>query len=341
MRLLALGLILSLLASFVLAYEIEDQITYPAPSGETSVLRIISTADRPAFEPILTAFQAQNPGLTIHYTITGTSDVMQAIEAERAPFDLVISSAMDLQTKLANDGFAQPYRSAATDALPPWAKWRDQLFAFTMERAVLVLSTSDFPTLPATREGLIATLRNAPSQFRGRVGTYDIARSGFGYLMATQDSRHSDSFWRLAEVMGSLDARLYRSSGDMIRAVASGELALAYNVLGSYAATQISPSGDIRIVELSDHVNVMLRTALIPTWAQNPGSARAMIDFLTTLKTQPSITSASGLPPIDAGALSANPALRPVRLGPGLLVFLDRLKRDTFLRNWHSAVSRE
>lgn len=340
MRCLALGLILSMLASALAAFEVEDQITYPALSPETATLRIISTADRPAFEPILTAFQAQNPGLTIHYTIAGTSDVMQAIYDDRAPFDLVISSAMDLQTKLANDGFARSYRSSATDALPAWAKWRDQLFAFTMERAVLVLSTADFPTLPATREALIATLRDAPAQFRGRVGTYDIARSGFGYLMATQDSRHSDSFWRLAEVMGSLDARLYRSSGDMIRAVASGELALAYNVLGSYAATQIGPSDAIRIVELSDHVNVMLRTALIPSWAANPSSAEAMIDFLTTLKSRPSITSASGLPPINSAALASNPALRPVRLGPGLLVFLDRLKRDTFLRNWHSAVSR-
>ncbi|MGR3502258.1 ABC transporter substrate-binding protein [Pseudaestuariivita sp.] len=341
MRGLALALWLILGAAATAAFEIEDQITYPARGTEAQRLSILSTADRPAFEPILTAFQAANPGIAIDYTITNTTDLMTAIHDGRGPYDLAISSAMDLQTKLANDGFAQTYTSPATEALPPWAQWRDQVFAFTQERAVLVLRRDAFAAVPDTREALIATLRAAPETFAGRVGTYDVAQSGYGYLMATQDSRNSDSFWRLAEVMGSLDARLYRGSGDMIRDVSSGHLALAYNVLGSYARSQIAGDPAVEIVEFSDHVNVMLRTALIPVGAENPDAARAMIDFLVTLKDRPEVTARAGLPPIDAAALQANPALRPVRLGPGLLVFLDRLKRETFLRNWRSAVVRQ
>ena len=51
---------------------------------------------------------------------------------------------------------------------------------------------------------------------------------------------------------------------------------------------------------------------------------------------------------IDPGPLEENPiwlrdnvALRPIRLGPGLLVFLDRLKRRTFLRNWEASITQE
>ncbi|QQP41824.1 Hypothetical protein FKW44_016299 [Caligus rogercresseyi] len=57
---------------------------------------------------------------------------------------------------------------------------------------------------PKTRDALIALLRENPETFRGSIGTYDVRRSGFGYLMATQDSSTSRSFWRLTDVRAAL-----------------------------------------------------------------------------------------------------------------------------------------
>lgn len=321
------------------AFETEGRKVY-GPETSAQMLRIISTADEAAFDPIIRGFQTVFPDVTVDYTIASSAEVMKAIYEEDAPFDLVISSAMDLQTKLANDGFAQPYASAQTDGLPSWAKWRDQVFAFTQEPAVLVVSEKLFgkTPIPENREELIGLLRDQPERFRGRVGTYDVRTSGLGYLFATQDSRNSESFWRLTEVMGSLDARLYCCSSDMISDVADGKLAVAYNVLGSYAESRLPQTTGVRIVELNDFLSVMLRTALIPTKAQNLGPARAMVDYLVTLNTRPAEALKSGLPPIDEAKLAANNAMRPIRLGPGLLVFLDRLKRETFLRSWSNAI---
>ena len=333
---------MALWTSAALSFEVENRQIYAA-TPETSVLRIISTADRAVFEPIIAAFQTSNPGISVDYTITGTTDLMQAIYEEGAVFDLAISSAMDLQTKLANDGFAQSYSPANAASLPDWAIWRDQLFAFTQEPAVMVVSNKFFAKgeAPQTRAALIALLRENPDIFRGRIGTYDVRRSGFGYLMATQDSRTSETFWRLMEVMGRLDAQLYCCSGDMIADVASGKLALAYNVLGSYAASELANTSGFHIVELTDFVNVMLRTVLIPIDAENVTDARAMVDFLTALRTRPDLVAASGLPPVDTSALQNNPALRPIRFGPGLLVFLDQLKEDKFLRSWENSIVQE
>lgn len=333
----ALGLLALSLATPAKAYEIEEHRIYPA-TNELGVFRIISTADLGIFDPILRAFQATQPNLTIDYTVTGTTDLMQAIQDEGAIFDLAISSAMDLQTKLANDGFAQTYDGAS--GLPTWANWRNQVFAFTQEPAVLVVSDAffDVGTAPRTRDDLIEVLRADPDRFYGRVGTYDVRTSGFGYLMATQDSRNSDAFWRLMEVMGRLDAKLYCCSGDMIRDVASGKLGLAYNVLGSYAATEMTNTKGFSIIELEDYVNVMLRTSLIPKTAENTQAAYAMITFLSRLNQRPDLIAASGLPPIDTVALQANSSLRPIRFGPGLLVFMDQLKRRNFLRNWENSL---
>ena len=342
MRIACLSLVLTLSCGLASAFEVEEQILYQGRS-DGSTLKVLSTADREAFEPIILAFQTEFPSVSVDYTIASTSDVMKAVSEEGAIFDLIISSAMDLQTKLANDGFAQTYSSSETDALPSWARWRDQLFAFTQEPAVLVLSDAAFAgrQIPTSRDELIELLRDQPERFRGKVGTYDVRISGFGYMMATQDARVSENIWRLLEAMGRLDARLYCCSGDMLRDIRSGELFVAYNVLGSYASAQKEQLGGFQIVEMNDFANVMLRTALILNTAENVEDAQAMVDFLVTLRQRPDVVAASGLPSIDDAALRDNVALRPIRLGPGLLVFLDRLKRRTFLKNWEASITQE
>ena len=125
MRIACLSLFLTLSCGLASAFEVETQIFYEGRSGG-STLKVLSTADREAFEPIILAFQAEFPSVSVDYTIASTSDVMKAVSEEGAVFDLIISSAMDLQTKLANDGFAQTYSSSETDALPSWARWRDK-----------------------------------------------------------------------------------------------------------------------------------------------------------------------------------------------------------------------
>lgn len=330
--------LIALITTRVVAFEIEDRRVYEGQGGST--LTIISTADANVFEPIIHAFQAEKPTITIDYTIASSTELMRAIYEEGAEFDLVISSAMDLQTKLANDGFAMPYRSEATDALPSWAKWRNQLFAFTQEPAVMVISEKAFQNreVPMSREQLISMLRESPEDFDRNIGTYDVRRSGAGYLFATQDSRNTDSFWRLAEVMGRLNVQLYSGSRDMITDVAEGRLALAYNVVGSYAVSRLADTPGIRIVAFEDYLSVMLRTALIPTTAKNPDGAGDMIDFLAGLDNRPELTKRTSLPPINAEALAQNSAARVIRLGPGLLVFLDRLKKEAFLRSWENSI---
>ncbi len=128
------------LASAALAFEVEDRRLFEA-SPQRSVLKVISTADLDVFTPIILAFQADNPGIAVDYTVTGTTDLMRAIHDEGAQFDLAISSAMDLQTKLVNDGFAQAYTAPAS-VLPDGATCRAHLFAFAQAPAVLVVAAS-------------------------------------------------------------------------------------------------------------------------------------------------------------------------------------------------------
>lgn len=334
---LALGLILSVITA-AQALELEDHRLYPG-SG-TSVLRIISTTDLDVFAPYIAAFQTARPEIGVDYSVVSSSVLYRAIR-DGAQFDLAVSSAMDLQFQLANDGFAQRYRSTKTEALPDWARWRGLIFAFTREPAVVVINRARFNglDLPGTRQELIATLRDHADRFGGAVGTYDVRDSGLGYLFATQEDRSTDAYWRLNEVMGRLGPQLYCCSSRMIDDVASGRLALAYNVLGSYADDRLAqdPDGRMQIIKMQDFTNVMLRTALIPATATQTDAAGAMIDMLAALgmRDQPGDWP---LPSLSQTGTSEDAGFGPIRLGPALMVYLDPLNRRAFLTEWEDAM---
>lgn len=338
MRHACLAVVLTLWATLAAALDVEDHRHYPGTSEAT--LRILSTADLDVFEPYLLEFQSTRPALSIDYTVVSSAELYTAIEGG-ADFDLALSSAMDLQFRLANDGRALSYRSDRTEALPDWARWRDLIFAFTSEPAVVVLSTDRFKGLeiPTTRQDLITLLRENPDSFGGAVGTYDVRDSGLGYLFATQEARSTDAYWRLSEVMGRLDPQLYCCSGQMIDDVAEGRLALAYNVLGSYAAERIArdSGGRVQILRMQDFANVMLRTAIIPKTSDRPEDAGAMIDMLATL----GLREERGdwpLPPLRPSGTADSTGFGPIRLGPALMVYLDPLNRRAFLTEWEAAM---
>ncbi len=335
-RSLAVALLLLLSGSAVAALEIEDRKLYRGTGDR--VISVLSTADLAVFEPFILQFQIEQPDIGIDYQVASSTEVHKAIR-DGAAFDLAISSAMDLQFQLANDGAAQAYSSPTTQRLPVWARWRDQVFAFTAEPAVTVISRERFAGLdrPKTRQELIALLRQNPEVFQNAIGTYDVRISGLGYLFATQEARNSDTFWRLSELMGGQGAALYCCSAQMIDDVGSGRLALAYNVLGSYATERIARDDRLEILELEDYATVMLRTALIPATANDEQSAALFLDRLLEegMRDTPETWD---LPPLGAANQPEARAYGPIRLGPALLVYLDKLNRGAFLRAWSDAM---
>ena len=339
MRYLLFALALGMFPTLGFGFDVDQRRQFPAEAG-SQVLKVISTADLDLFAGVIEAFQRQNPSVSVDYFEVSSTELVKALVDEGAQFDLAVSSAMDLQTKLANDGMALPFRSEFTAQLPDWAHWQDLVFAFTQEPAALVFSARDFDgqSVPRTRQELIAFMRSHPMQFKNRVGTYDIRSSGLGYLFATQDARTSETYWRLAEVMGNMNAQLYCCSGKMIEDVGSGKLAFAYNVLGSYAAAQTNNQDDIIIVEPSDFTTLMMRSALIPKNAKQPQLAGLFIDHLLSFSLEAGKAGDFPFPTLQRDVLEQETALRPIRLGPGLMVYLDRLKRKNFLKAWENAI---
>lgn len=311
----------------------EDHQVFGA-SNATSTLRILSSTDTSFFAPIIDSFTAQRPDIEVQYIVTGTSNLDDVFRKDPDQFDVVISSAMDLQLKLANDGFAARLVGISH---PEWAQWRDSLFAFTTEPAAIVINNAAFAGLPnpATRQDLIEVLRANSDTFLGKVGTYDVRQSGLGYLFATQDARASETFWRLMEVIGSLDTQLYCCSGDMIDDLMTGRILVAYNVLGSYAQAQADTADVLTVILPSDFPTTMMRSALVSKAAPQPALAEDFVKHLIRLQSD---GSPQDFPLPSLGAFQDTTGRASISLEPALMTYLDALKRRTFIREWESAI---
>lgn len=315
------------------AQDWEDRQVFNAAQA-TKTLHIISSTDTDLFAPLIEAFVSQNPDIAIEYLVTGTADIDRRFRKTPDAFDIAISSAMDLQFKLTNDGYALELEGIAH---PDWAQWRQSLFAFTSEPAAVVINRGAFEgrPIPGSRQELIEALRARPEVFRGRIGTYDVRQSGLGYFFATQDARASETFWRLMEVMGGLEARLYCCSGEMIDDLTNGTIAVAYNVLGSYAEARAESQDILEIVLPSDFPTTMMRTAFVSGETDEPVAAQQFIQFLVTHQFRPT-DAAHSLPPLRDRENGTEHVT--IGLEPALMTFLDALTRTKFLSEWEDAL---
>lgn len=347
--------LLCLLPSTATAGQLYQPTTYPpVTSSAEGTITLYSTLDTVMFEPLVKDFQRAHPGIGVHYEYINSMPQYEQFIAEsnagiqRA--DLLISSSMDLQVKLVNDGYAAPYSSPGVNALPSWARWRNEAFGFTFEPAVMVFNREAMEgrAVPRTRTELIEDIRRDPAFWRGRIGTYDISRSSVGYLLASQDARLSGEFGTLMEALGDIELQVEENTSTLLQRIGSGNLVAGYNLLGSYTQAQLDSTERLLVVYPRDHTLVLTRTAVIARNAPNPRLAATFLEYLLSARGQEVMSTQSKLPPIHNEVegmherLGVNESqigvLRPIPLGPGLLVYLDQQKRRRILEAWHGVM---
>ncbi len=325
---------------------------FAAKGAEVAALRIYSTLDQPLAAPLIAAFQAENPGIGVIYEDLLAAEIATRVMAEtdagQPTADFVFSSGMDLQVKLANDGYAQSVTVPLAAAWPDWANWRDMAFALTYEPGVLVWHKPSFPDgPPQSRLDLIGWLKTPAAT--GRIGTYDIARSAVGYLYLARDAEHFADIWSLVAAMGRADLQTYSTSQAIIDRVADGRLAIGYNILGSYADARARSEADLGVLLLRDFTVVTSRVGLVPRAAARPDLGTAFLAFLMGREGQTLMADRLRLGAVSLEVSGQNTArameaalgnqLRPVPVSPGLLAYLDQSKRARLIARWQAALT--
>lgn len=329
---------------------------FPALSGDEDarVMVVYSSLDEPLAKPMIAGFQAANPDVTVRYEDMLTGEIYDRIvretDAGQKTADFAFSSAMDLQVKLANDGYAQRSDLPMSDRWPGWANWRNTAYALTFEPAVFVYHKPSFETEapPSTRAEFVDFLKRRDDSVYGRIGTYDIERSGVGFLFMSRDQEQFNDIWSVVQAMGAAGVKLYSTSQAILERVADGRFVLGYNILGSYAADWASRHPDVGIVLPKDYTVVMSRIGLVPQAAASPELGRRYLDFFMSREGQTIMARELQIPAVSPEVSGNNTAttmremlggqLKPVPVSLGLMVYLDQVKRARLISRWNAAL---
>lgn len=328
-----------------------DSVWLEAARREGSVL-VYGTLDRHLAEPLVAAFEGRHPGVRVEFHDMATAQAYERFRTESAAgpsADVVWSSAMDLQMKLVNDGYAQAHHSAETTALPSWAVWREEAYGTSFEPTALIYNTRLLAPgeVPSTHPELLRLLTQQRERLAGKVGTYDPQRSGVGFLLQTQDEQANPVvFWSLTRALGAAGVVTLPNTADMLGKVATGEMLLAYNTLGAYSFSYARGDPRVGVKLLQDYTLVMSRVIFIARGARHPNAARLWVDFVLSRQGQELMARHGNFFSVredlpggsDAAELRERlgAAARPISLGTGLLTYLDQMKKGNFLRQWNA-----
>src|SRR5450755_3514960 len=262
---------------------------------------VYSTTDLSAVAALIRDFETLYPGVKVDYNDLNSAELHNRYLAEtaagRPSADVLWSSAMDLQMKLANDNFAARYQSPEAASLPEWAVWRDAAFGTTFEPAVFVYSTRfvSADEVPRTHAEFLRLITAQREKYAGNVITYDIEKSAVGFLFATQDSRMQPAFWDLVKALGAQAVELETSTSVMVQRIAAGKDYLGYNLIGSYALTRARRDPSIGVVMPKDYTLVMSRIALLSKTSAHPNAGKLWLDYLLSQRGQTVLSTRSEL----------------------------------------------
>ena len=312
-------------------------------------LVVYGATDSKATQPLVKDFNALYPGITVEYNDMNSTEVYNRFISEAAAggntADAVWSSAMDLQIKLASEGYAMAYKSVEASKIPGWAMWNDMAYGTTFEPAAIVynkrmVTGADIPQTHADFARIIQG-----EKFKDKVTTYDIEKSGVGFMFMTQDAQDFPQFPALATAFGASRVRVQSSTGTMLERISSGENLIGYNVLGSYALVRAKTDPSIGIVLPKDYTLILSRVLFINKAAKNPNAAKLWLDYMLSARGQTIIANDSKLYAIRADVkgettsaelikLVGEKNIKPIPVGPAVLSYLAPAKRMAFLKQW-------
>jgi iron(III) transport system substrate-binding protein len=318
---------------------------------------VYSTTDAALVKALLKDFESAFPGVKVEYSDMNSTEVYNRFVSENAAransADVVWSSAMDLQIKLASDGLAVEYKSPELAQLPAWAHWKDTVYGTTFEPVAFVYNKRLVPAedVPKTHAEFAKLLTAKADKYQGKVTMYDAEKSGVGFMLANQDTKLDPQFWDLIKTMGKTGVKVQSSTGTMLERISSGENLIGYNILGSYALTRAKKDPSMGVQFSTDYNLVLSRLMFISKSARNPNAARLFTDYVLSKRGQLILAEQAELFSVrnditgkDSGvgfAQQLGNAVKPIPVSADLLQGLDQSKRLDFMKQWQVALGRK
>src|SRR5213075_42502 len=203
--------------------------------------------------------------------------------------------------------------------------------------------------IPQDHAAFAKVINGKVDKFKGKVTTYDIEKSGVGFMFAVQDSKLFPGLKDLEKGFGATSYKVYSSTGNMLEKVSSGEHLLGYNIIGSYAMVRAKKDQNLGVVLPKDYSLVLSRVIFIGKSAKNPNAEKVFLDYILSQRGQKLIGSEVELFAVrddvdaeyTAGKLrkEMGDKLKPIPIGPETTAYLDAKKRLEFIKDYKAGVA--
>jgi iron(III) transport system substrate-binding protein len=344
----------STLATLPQGYPADYQKVVDAATKEGKVV-VYSTTDTKAAGPLIQGFEAAYPGIKVEYNDMNSTELYNRFISEQASGgssgDVVWSSSMDTALKLATD-YAQAYPSPEQAQLPKWAVWQSKAYGTTYEPVVFIynkrlITAAEVPDSHAALAKLIA---GQPDKFSKKVTTYDIEKSGLGFMLSVQDFKADPNYFKTLADVAKGGLAVQSSTGTMMERVSSGENLIGFNILGSYAEARAKTDPSLGIAYPKDYTLVLSRVSFISQQAQNANAAKLWLDYVLSEKGQSILANQADIPSIrndiegkndiDGMTKMLGKALKPIPVDETLLDYLQQKKRLDYIKQWRTAAAK-
>ena len=344
----------SALSALPEGYPADYQKVVDAATKEGKVV-VYSTTDVKAAGPLIKGFEESYPGIKVEYNDMNSTELYNRFISEQASGgssgDVVWSSSMDTALQLATQ-YSLKYASPEKAQLPAWAVWQDKAYGTTYEPVTFIYNKNLIPAadVPDTHAGLAKLIASQPDKFKGKVTTYDIEKSGLGFMLSVLDSKADANYFTTLADMAKGGLSVQSSTGTMMERVSSGENLVGFNILGSYAEARAKTDPAMGIIYPKDYTLVLSRVSFISSQAEHSNAAKLWFDYVLSEKGQSIMANQADIPSLrndidgenDINGITKKlgDALKPIPVDESLLEFLQPKKRLDYIKQWRTAATK-
>ena len=318
------------------------QTPRPVPHDPAANLVVYSAAFKPFCQALLAGFAQAHPGVRLQFIDAVSTELhtqyLSLHQSGQALPDVIWSSAMDLQMDLVQQEHARPHRSAATQALPHWARYQDLAFCTTLEPLVALRHSQYLGPSDAisTLQEIADLMQQRPDLLRQRIACLDIEANGMGFLAMLVARAQDPGYARFMDFAAGMGLQGHGANPPLVQALVSERAVLAFPVLGAFAARALASHPQLAVCTSPAPRLGVSRVALIPKAAPHPDNAACFVDFLLSTAGQDCMRQ-DGLFPWQDQGLSEGLPILPVQALPiddGFAAWLDPQARSALRQDW-------
>lgn len=252
--------------------------------NETEGLLVHSIMGENNWAPVIAAFNAKYPWITVTALDLGTTETFEKYYTEAAggarTADMIITSSPDGWQDFIAKGELQVYKPMNIEGMPDFATLAEGVYAVSTDPMIIIYNKQLVSTPPETMEA-VAAFASDPAN-SGKIVTYDAEKNGTGYgINWFWIADKGDAGWAMLETLGKSNVNMQTSAGNMVNAVLTGEASVGYFVSAISVFPKYPDAEPILGYSYpKDGQVVLVRGMGITKAAKSPASAKLLMEFI-------------------------------------------------------------